>query len=153
MVPTADSTLLALLVGFTVILPVLWTPLLVAANVRRLFIGFPTETLPLNYALGVGGFAFGNAIAVFAGLFLVTAEGGANLLVVFRTAVGVTVGLLAVAWFVVGFGLPRTGRWEPADDGVDGRVALAVGCVWYLGCSVAVFGLLSLVIFAFSFPG
>ncbi|PSP56202.1 hypothetical protein BRC72_13085 [Halobacteriales archaeon QH_7_66_36] len=110
MVPTVDSTLLALLVGFTVILPVLWTPLLVAANVRRLFTGFPTETLPLNYALGVGGFAFGDAIAVCAGLFLVTAEGGANLLVVFRTAVGVTVGLLAVAWFAVGFGLPRTGR-------------------------------------------
>ena len=153
MFPTVDPVLLALIIGFTVLVPILWAPFLVAASVRRLFAGFPTGTLPLNYALGVGGFAFGHAIAVFAALFAVTAGGGANLFVVFRTAVGVTAGLLVVAWLAAALGLPRLGRWDATGDGIDGRLVLAVGCVWYLCCAVAIFTLGSLVIFAFSFPG
>ena len=153
MLPTVDPVLLALLVGFTVLVPLLWAPFLAAASVRRLFADFPTGILPLNYALGVGGFASGHATAVFIALFVVTAEGGANLLVVFRTAVGVTAGLLVVAWLAAALGLPRLGRWDATGDGIDGRLVLAVGCVWYLCCSVAVFALGSLVVFAFSFPG
>ena len=153
MLPTVDLVLLALLIGFTVFVPLLCAPLLVAASVRRLFTDFPTGTLPLNYALGVGGFAFGHAITVFTALFVATAGGGANLLVVFRTAVGVTAGLLVVAWLTVALGLPRLGRWDVTGDGIDGRLVLAVGCVWYLCCAVAIFALGSLVVFAFSFPG
>lgn len=142
-----DPGLLALFVGFWLVMAVAWTPFLAARSVRRLFGDRPTTRLGVNYLLGMGAFTFVHVASVLAGLLVLTRDGGVNLMVVFEFAAGVTTVLVAVGWAAASFGLPRLGWWEPRGDGSDGRLVLAGGAVWYLLCTVVVTALLNFLVF------
>lgn len=149
MVPRFISPgLLALFVGFWMVMAFAWAPFLAARSVRRLFAGWPTTRLWGNYLLGMGAFAFVHAAIVFAGLLVLTRDGGVNLMVVFEFVAGVSAALVILAWVAASFGLPRLGRWEPTGDGSDGRIVLAGGAAWYLLCTVVVTALLNFLAFA-----
>lgn len=145
--------LLAVFVGFWIGMSLLWTPFLAARSVRRLAGRGPTARMPVNYTLGMGAVTLVHAAAVLAGLYALSRGGGVNLLAFFEVTAGITVGFAAVAWIVLGVGLPRSELWEPAGDGYDGRLVLAAGAVWYSLCAVFVAGLLSFVGFVLAFPG
>ena len=142
-----DPSLLALYAGFWFVMAVAWSPFLAARSVRRLFEGWPTDRLAVNYALGMGAFSFVHVVAILASLFALTLDGGVNLMVVFKLAAGVTGGLVVLTWVATSVGLPRLGRWMPTGDGFDGRLVLAGGAVWYLFCTVVVTALLNFVAF------
>lgn len=85
-----------------------------------------------------GAFTFVHAVSVLAGLFVLTRDGGVNLVVFFKLTASVSAGLVGLAWAAASFGLPRLGRWDPTGDGFDGRLVLAGGAAWYLLCAVVV---------------
>jgi hypothetical protein len=148
MIPrVVHPSLVAVFVGFWIVMAIAWAPFLAARSVRRLFDGWPTTRLGVNYLLGMGAFTFVHAVSVLAGLFVLTRDGGVNLMIVFKLSAGVTGGLVAVGWAAASFGLPRLGWWGPRGDGSDGLLVLAGGAVWYLLCTVVVTALLNFLAF------
>lgn len=126
-------TELSAIAGFVLVVLFAWSPLLAIERIRALFT-WPTQWLVVNYVVlggsvvlvqclsylpvillvaGTGSVGGGEAARIVGGI------GGANLLVPGSVAVG------AVSL------LPTRDIWSPDAGGLDGRIALGLGVVWY----------------------
>lgn len=142
----------ALVGALWIVVGLAWTPILAARNVRRLFEGWPTGSVPGNYALGMAAFTFVHFLALAVSLTVAGGQFSLTLMEWLELALGVSAGLVGIAWVGMSFGLPWLGRWRPTGNGYDGRLVLAVGAVWYLVCSGAVVTAISMLAFVLWFP-
>ncbi|WP_225332815.1 hypothetical protein [Halomicrobium urmianum] len=135
---------------FAAVVLLAMAPLLAAERFRAL-LSWPTDRLTLNYPLvGVGLIAV--QIAAYLVVIVLVNESGAidggeaGLILVGIALSNVLVPAAGAAG-AVGV-LPRRGTWTPHGDGLDGRIVLAAGVLWYaLVATVTVF----LVALAFMF--
>lgn len=142
------SQTLALVGGIMLFDLIAWSPILLSAAIRRLFTVWPTERLGLNYLIGAGGYAVVH-LAVL--LTVVVLSGGLDGTAVFWGLGLVGLGTATMAWAIACIGFPRLGWWDPTDgDGMDGRIALGLGVIWYLGSTgITLFVVLVVVIALF----
>lgn len=110
-----------------------WAPMLGVDRLRALF-AWPTRWLAVNYLL-VGAGLFLAQCVCYLGVLLAVAGTGQ---VTGGAAAGVVGGVMVGNLAVPGAGalaalriLPERGSWTPDSDGLDGRVALGLGVVWY----------------------
>jgi hypothetical protein len=137
-------------VGVWVVVAPLCAPLLLAERVRVLFT-WPTASLSVNYLLVSCLVATGHYLTFLAAT---VAQGGhLDGHGILWTAGTVIVGYPLALWAGASVGLPALGRWEPAGEGVDGRLILAVGAVGYVvAVGIAFAFLFTVAVFA-AFPG
>lgn len=114
-----------------VVLPA-WAPFLLADRVRTLFGSWPTGSLVANYLLVGAGVVVAQLLAyalVVAALGGVSSSDGPERF--FGALFLAHLLVPAAGWLVAGVALPRRGSWDPTGGGVDGRLVLALGGLWY----------------------
>ncbi len=142
----------ALLFASVVLLAV--APLLAAERFRAL-LSWPTGRLALDYPLvGIGVLAV-QVAAYFAVILLVNESGAidggeAGLILVGIAASNVLVPAAGAAG-AVGV-LPRRGTWTPHGGGLDGRIVLAGGVLWYALVATVTVYLVALVFMFLNLP-
>lgn len=145
---------LSAVAGFVLVVLLAWSPLLAVERIRALFV-WPTRWVAANYlVLGVGVvllqcLSYLAVIVLAAGTGPVSG-GEAAVIVGGVAAANVLVpGLCAVGAVRV---LPRRGVWTVDGGGVDGRVALGLGVVWYAVVTTVVFVLAGLALMFANLP-
>lgn len=119
--------------GFASLILFAWSPLLSIERVRTLF-SWPTDWFVVNY-VAVGVAVVIVQLSSYVAVVLLVAGTGP----VSGGEAGAIVGGIAVANVVLPGGcavgavrfLPRRGVWTPDGGGLSGRIALAIGVVWY----------------------
>lgn len=127
------TTELSAVVGFLVVVLFAWSPLLAVERLRALF-AWPTEWLALNYLLLGGGVVLVQCLSYLAVVVAVAGTGS----VTGGEAAGIVGGVALANLLVPGVGavgalsiLPTRGVWSPDGGGLDGRIALGLGVLWY----------------------
>lgn len=127
---------LAYVLGATAVLGVFvlptWAPFLHAERVRALFGCWPTRSVAVNYLFAGTGVVCAQSVAY---VLLGTALGGVSS----SDGPGPFFGVLfaanllvpAIGWLVAAVFLPRRRVWDPTGGGLDGRLVLAAGAIWY----------------------
>lgn len=126
-------TELSAVAGFILVVLFAWSPLLAIERVRALFT-WPTQWLAVNYAVLGGGIILIQCLSYLLVILLVAGTGSVD----GGEAAGI-VGGIGVANLLVPGGLavgavyllPTHGIWSPNAKGLDGRIALGLGVVWY----------------------
>lgn len=124
---------LSAVVGFVLVVLFAWAPLLAVERIRVLFV-WPTRWVAANYlVLGVGVVLI-QCVSYLAVVVLAAGTGPVS----GGEAAVVVGGVAAANVLVPGLGavgavrvLPRRGVWPPDGGGVDGRIALGLGVLWY----------------------
>lgn len=145
---------LSVVVGFAVIVLLLWSPLLVITRLRELF-RWPTNWLIVNYPLIGAGMI---VVQSFSYLVIVLLTAGTGT-VTGSDAVAIVGGVLAANLVVPGAlaltilrTLPARGYWTPIGDGLSGRIALGIGVIWYAVVTSVGFVFIGLVIMFANLP-
>jgi hypothetical protein len=147
-VPSLPTTAVGLALAVWLIVAPAWAPLLSADRVRALFEG-PSRSLAVNYAVASFLLVLAHVLVFLGGLVVCGRLDG---LAVVRWTVGVAVAVPLLAGAVAAVGLPRLGRWDPTAGGVDGRVMLGLGALWYAMVAGGAVSVLFVLVFAFHVP-
>jgi len=117
-----------------------WAPLLAIERLRALFV-WPTRWVAVNYLVVGAGLIVVQCLFALAVVVLVAGTGQVTGGDASRIVGGVVTGNVlvpGVGALTALSALPARGYWSPDSDGLDGRVALCLGVVWYaLVASVA----------------
>jgi len=148
------STELGVVAGFGGVVLFAWAPLLGVERLRALFT-WPTRWLGMNYLL-IGAGILGVQCLSYLGIILLTAGTGS---VTGGDAAAIIGRIIAANLVIPGVGalvalrvLPDRGYWSPETGGLDGRLALALGIVWYAVVTSVCFLLIGLVIMFANLP-
>ena len=125
-------------------------PILAAARGRALFEAWPSRSVAANYALVSLGVAVAHVLTF---LGVVAALDGLEDMAAVWWAVRVNFGFPLLASATAAVTLPRTGRWTPTGSGLDGRLVLALGALWYGVASTAAIALVLFVLTFWFYPG
>jgi hypothetical protein len=124
---------LAAVVGFALAVLLAWSPLLAVERVRALF-AWPTRWLVVNYVVLGGAVVLVQCLSYVAVVAAVAGTGS----VTGGEAAGVVGGVVGTNVLLPAAGavgavrlLPSRDVWSPDGEGLDGRIALGAGVVWY----------------------
>lgn len=126
-------TELSAVAGFVLVVLFVWSPLLAIDRIRALFT-WPTQWLVVNYVVLGGSGVLVQCLSYLFVVLLVAGTGSVGGGEAARVVGGIGVAnLLLPGTVAVGAGylLPTRGIWSPDDGGLDGRIALGIGVVWY----------------------
>lgn len=145
---------LGVVVAFATLILLFWSPMLAMARIRVLF-RWPTGQLALNY-LVVGSAIIAIQIVSYLLMILLIAGTG---LVTGGDAIGIIGGVVAVNLLLPGTIalaalriLPARDYWSPDGDGLNGRIALGIGVVWYAVITSGLFVFIGLVLMFVNMP-
>jgi hypothetical protein len=148
------STEFGVLAAFGGVVLFAWAPLLGVERLRALFT-WPTRWLGVNY-LFVGASLIGVQCLSYLGIILLTAGTGS---VTGGDAAAIIGRIIAANLVIPGVGafaalhlLPNRGFWSPETGGLDGRLALGIGVIWYVIVTSVCFVLIGLVIMFANLP-
>ncbi|SEH48060.1 hypothetical protein SAMN05192561_102360 [Halopenitus malekzadehii] len=125
-------------------------PVLAAGSIRAAIDDWPTDRYAVNYLLLVGMVVLGN-VAVFLGGVVV--RGGIGGIELIRWTLLVAVGYPTLVWIALAGILPAAGRWDPAVEGLDGRIVLAAAALWYAIVLSIAAAVTFFLLFVLYFPG
>lgn len=125
-------------------------PVLAAGSVRAALDEWPTDRYAVNYGIVMAAVVLGHATVFLGGVVLRGGIGGGSLV---RWTFLVAIGYPILVWAVLAVVLPATGRWDPAGDGLDGRIVLALAAIWYAIVLAVAAGITFFLLFVLYFPG
>jgi hypothetical protein len=145
---------LAVLLGFWAFNALALAPLLASAAIRRLLRCGPVGRPSGDYFLGTAALTLAQVAAlvgtvVAAGGVSTGESGPAAFLVLLAPPLGV----VALGAVFLGGVLPARAEWDPSAEGVDGRLVLAGGVVWYALAAGVAAVVVAFLAFLFGYPG
>ncbi len=146
---------LGLLLGFWVFNALALAPLLAFASIRRLVACGPLGRRSGDFFLGTVVLTLAQVVALIAtvlaaGGSVSTGESGPA---AFLVLLAPLLGVVAVAALALGTVLPFRDDWDPSAEGVDGRLVLAGGVVWYALAAGLATVVVAFLAFLFGYPG
>jgi|GEM_PF-5167700 len=145
---------LALLLGFWAFNALALAPLLAFAAVRRLLRRGPIGRPSGDFFLGTAALTL---LQVAALVGTVVAAGGVSTAesgpVAFLVLLAPLFGVVLLGAVFLGAVLPVQGGWDPSAGGVDGRLVLAGGVVWYALAAGVATVTVAFLVFLFGYPG
>lgn len=153
MVSATELGLLIGAAGFWILMSIAWAPFLAANRIKALFQLGPTGDTILNYEIAMAGMTVIQFLITASAVITVGGRAGLNLMQFFELVVTITVLYLIGIWLLISVLFPRMTTWDPAGEGVDGRLILAVGGVWYLLWTAIFVATFNFIAFLWAFPG
>ncbi|SFS88128.1 hypothetical protein [Halostagnicola kamekurae] len=149
-----ESPELAAVTVFTVGTLVAWSPLLSIERLRALF-SAPTAYFPLNYAIVGCGLCVIQCISYLGVLVLTVGTDmvtGSDVATILGGVFAVNLLVPTVGALVAVSVLSPRGHWSPDGTGIGGRIALALGVLWYAVVTSALFVLIGFAVVVTNLP-